>query len=184
MGLVSQGQAGQAGQVGPVALLIAVLGTALGAAQLLLPPSDGDIRTVYWELQNRTDVWLTLETRNAKGERAPVVTFTYSFPGKRQTAPPRDVEVRALAGQFWAPRSELRFQLDGGEVLNLSAPQANAALIEGSPDYWSGHVPIEAIRRMAHAQRITGSSLGFAFELSATQRQALRTWLERISLKE
>ena len=43
------------GQVG--LLLIA----ALGAAQLLPTPKDGDIRTVYWELQNVSDVWLTLE---------------------------------------------------------------------------------------------------------------------------
>ena len=89
-----------------------------GAAQLLPPPRDGDIRTVYWELQNASDVWLTLEPRTAKGERA--------------------------------------------------------------PDYWAGHVPIGVIRWMARAKRITGSSLGFPFELSASQRQAIRTWLERI----
>src|SRR5688572_11728613 len=159
----------------------AVLLAALGAAQLLPPAGDGDIRTVYWELQNVTDIFLTLEPRTLKGERAPILTFTYRFPGKRQTAPPREVEVQASAGQFWAPRAELWFELDGREVVNLSARVPNTSSLEGTPDYWSGRMPIDVVHRMARAQRINGSSLGFPFELSASQRQAIRAWLERIT---
>ena len=159
----------------------AVLLAALGAAQLLPPAGDGDIRTVYYELQNVTDIFLLLEPRTFKGERAPIVTFTCRFPGRRHTVAPREVEVQASAGQFWAPRAELWFELDGREVVNLSAPLSNAPLLEGTPDYWSGRVPIDVLRRMARAQRINGSSLGFPFELSASQRQAIRAWLERIT---
>jgi hypothetical protein len=154
---------------------------ALGAAQLLPPAKDGDIRTVYWERpQNVTEIFVTLEPRNVKGERAPLITLTCRFPGKRQTAPPREVEVQASAGLFWAPRAELWFELDGREVVNLSAPVPNTPLREGTPDYWSERLPIDVIHRMARAQRINGSSLGFPFELSAAQRQAIRAWLERI----
>ena len=92
---------------------------ALGAAQLLPPPGDGDIRIVYWELQNVTDIWLTLEPRTLKGERAPLVTFTYRFPGRRHTVAPREVEVQALRGSS-GPRAELWFELDGGERVDLS----------------------------------------------------------------
>ena len=137
----------------------AVLLAALGAAQLLPPAGDGDIRTVYYELQNVTDIFLLLEPRTLKGERAPIVTFTGRFPGRRHTLAPREVEVQ----------------------LNLSAPLPNAPLLEGTPDYWSGRVPIDLLRRMARAQRIDGSLLGFPFELSASQRQAIRAWLERIT---
>jgi len=144
----------------------AVLLAALGAAQLLPPAGDGDIRTVHYERQNVTDIFLLLEPRTLKGERAPIVTFTGRFPGRRHTL---------------APRAELWFELDGREVVNLSAPLPNAPLLEGTPDYWSGRVPIDLLRRMARAQRINGSSLGFPFELSASQRQAIRAWLERIT---
>jgi len=158
-----------------------VLLAALGAAQLLPPAGDGDIRTVYWELQNVTDIFLTLEPRTLKGERAPILTFTCRFPGKRQTAPPREVEVQAYAGQFWAPRAELWFELDGIEIVNLSASPSNTSLPEGAPDYWSGRLPIDVMRRLAQAPRIRGNALRFPFELSASQRQAIRAWLERIT---
>jgi hypothetical protein len=160
----------------------AVLIAALGAAQLLPPPGDGDIRTAYWELQNVTEVWVTLEPRTMAGERAPLVTFTHRFPGRHQAAPAREVEVQAFSEQFWAPRAELWFELDGGERIDLSAPTLNAALLTGAAsDYWSGRVPIDVMRRLAGAHRITGSSLRFPFELSASQRQAIRAWLERIT---
>jgi hypothetical protein len=155
---------------------------ALGAAQLLPPPGDGDIRIAFWELQNQTDVWVTLEPRTTKGERAPLVTFTHRFPGRRQAAPAPEVEVQAFSERFWAPRAELWFELDGGERIDLSAQTPNAALLTGAAsDYWSGRMPIEAMQRLARAHRINGSALGFPFELSASQRQAIRTWLERIT---
>ena len=87
----------------------------------------------YCELQNVTDIFLLLEPRTLKGERAPIVTFTCRFPGRRHTVAPREVEVQASAGQFWAPRAELWFELDGREVVNLSAPLPNTSLLEGTP---------------------------------------------------
>jgi hypothetical protein len=154
---------------------------ALGAAQLLPPPKDGDIRVVYWELQNATDIFLTLQPRNITNERTPIVMFTHRFPGKRQTAAPIDVEVQAFAGQFWAPRAELWFEIDGREIFNLGASLPGTPLLEGTPDYWSGRMPIDVARRMARAHRINGGALGFPFELTASQRQAIRAWVERIT---
>ena len=173
------GRVRQAGRVGLVGFTL-MLSAAPGARQLLPPPGDGDIRTVYWELQNVSDLWLTLEPRTVKGERAPLMTFTYRFPGKRQNEAARDVEVQAFSERFWAPRAELWFELDGAERIDLSAPAHNTPLLEGgASDYWSGRVPIGVMRRIASAHQVRGSSLGFPFELSAPQRQAIRTWLER-----
>jgi hypothetical protein len=168
------------GQVGQVIALVVFL-TALGAAQLLPLPKDGDIRVVHWELQNATDIFLTLEPRSITGERTPIVTFTHRFPGTRQTAPPIEVEVQAFAGQFWAPRAELWFEIDGREIYNLGPPLPGTPLLEGTPDYWSGRMPIDVARRMARAKRINGGSLGFPFELTPSQRQAVRAWVERIT---
>ena len=158
-----------------------LLVAALGAAQSLPPPKDGDIRVVYWELQNATEIFLTLEPRSITGERAPIVTFTHRFPGKRQEAAPIEVEVQAFAGQFWAPRAELWFEIDNREIFNLGAPLPGTPLQEGTPDYWSGRMPIDVARRMARAHRINGGSLGFPFELTTSQRQAIHAWVERIT---
>jgi hypothetical protein len=171
---------GRVRQVGQVIAFVVML-TALDAAQLLPPPKDGDIRVVHWELRNATDIFLTLEPRSVTGERAPLLTFTHRFPGTRQTAAPIEVEVQAFAGQFWAPRAELWFEIDGREIFNLGPPLPGTSLLEGTSDYWSGRMPIDVARRMARAKRINGGSLGFPFELTASQRLAIRTWVERIT---
>ena len=159
---------------------VALLG-ALGAAQLLPPAVDGDIRAAYFELQNRSEVWLTLEPRAMNGERAPLITFTHRFPGKRQTAEPREVIVQAFAERFWAPRAELWFDLDRKERVEVSAGVPAVSLLSGAADdYWGGPVSIDAIYWMALAREIRGSSLGFPFQLTAAQQQALRAWLGRI----
>jgi hypothetical protein len=169
--------------VAPLRALVLV--TALGAGQLLPPPRDGEIRTVYYELQNVTDVWLTLEPRTAKGERAPLVALTYRFPGRRQTTSPREVEVQAFSEQFWAPRPELWFELDGQRIEPPpSVPGPATGLLTGvASDYWSVRLPIDVMHAIASAHRVQGSSLGFPFELSASQLQAIRTWLARIELR-
>jgi hypothetical protein len=164
-----------------VIIRIAALLAALGAAQLLPPAGDGDIRVAYYELQNRSDVWLTLEPRAQNGNRAPHVTFTHSFPGKRQTTAPREVLVQAFAGHFWAPRAELWFDLDGKERIDVSPGVNIVGPLQGAADdYWGGPVSIDVIYRMALVHDVRGSALGFPFELSASQRQALRAWLDRI----
>jgi hypothetical protein len=163
----------------PFSLLLAA---AFGASQLLPPPGDGDIRTAYYELQNRTEIWLTLLPRTAAGQRAPLMTFTHAFPGTRQTVAPREVTVQAFSELFWAPRPVLWFELDGRERIDVAADPPNRGLLTGAAsDYWSGRLSIETIRRMARAQIVNGSSLGFPFQLSASQRQALGAWLERIA---
>jgi hypothetical protein len=94
------------------------------------------------------------------------------------------VEVRAFAGQFWAPRSELWFELDGGERIDLSVQPGLPMVPEGGAiDSWSGRLPIDVLRRLARAQRIRGNALRFPFELSASQQQAIRAWLERIGAR-
>jgi len=76
------------------------------AAQLLPTPRDGDIRTVYWELQNRSEIFLTLELHSADRKPAPLVTLSLAYAGKSPPTPPTAVELRAYAGHFWAPRGE------------------------------------------------------------------------------
>jgi len=163
-----------------VGIVVAVASLGMAPFQLLPPPGDGEIRMVYWELQNVSDVFLTLEPRAANGDRAPVVTFTQRFPGRRPTTPPKEVEVRALAGQFWAPRGELWFALDETVRIDLTV-YGNATTADSGSDSWAGSISMATLRQMTLAQRVSGNALGFPLELSGSQRRALRTFFDRIS---
>jgi hypothetical protein len=160
-------------------ITVAILGALVSAgtaAQLLPPPGDLDIRAVYWELRNESEVWLTLEPKSSKGGAAPLLTFTCRFAGKRPAGPITQIDVRAYSGVFWAPRASLFFVLD--ELQKLDLGSSTGTLISGTPsDYVSEMISIETLKEMAGAQRITGEALGFPFELREPQRRALRTFL-------
>ncbi|HJR59630.1 MAG TPA: hypothetical protein VJ813_09535 [Vicinamibacterales bacterium] len=161
-------------------VILAISGALAGpgsADQLLPPPGDGDIRAVYWELRNESEVWLTLEPRSASGDAAPLLTFTCRFAGKRPAGAITEIDVRAYAGVFWAPRADLWFLLDDTHKLDL-APKGGR-LISGTPsDYVSEMVSIDTVKRMVAEHRITGEALGFPFELRESQRGALRRFLD------
>ncbi len=162
----------------------AVIGCALALwggflpSQLLPPPGDGDIRQVFWELQNRSEVWLTLEPKTTNGERAPMLTFTFNFAGKSPAAPPTNVEVRAYAGSIYAPRADLVFVLDARQRIDLSTGR----LFSGTPsDYAAGTMTIAVLKQVAVASQVTGNALGFDFELTAAQRKAIAAFHDRIT---
>lgn len=152
------------------------------SGQLLPPPKDGDIRAVYWELRNESEVWLTLEPKAATGGSAPMLTFTFQFPGKRPAVPPAQIEVRAYAPVLmWAPRPELWLVLDGGDKLDIGARGSPYGMISGqASDYLTAMISIDTLKRIAGAKRIAGSALGIDFELNESQASALRTFLERV----
>jgi hypothetical protein len=155
------------------------LAAPAASGQLLPPPGDGDIRAVYWELRNQSEVFLTLEPKSAKGAAAPLLTFTCHFAGRRPATAPTQIEVRTYAGAFWAPRAELWFLLDDAQRVDLGT--TSAGLISGTPsDYISNVITIGTFKEMLAARRITGVALGFEFELRESQRRALGTFLERI----
>jgi hypothetical protein len=167
--------------IGSVLVLALSTGVAVGRGQLLPPPGDRDIRVVYWELRSQSEVWLTLEPHSAKGAPAPLLTITHRFAGKYPDKPPVSVELRALAGNLWAPRPELWMIIDDHVKLDLATEARRIGLVSGMPsDYLSQAISIDTLREIAGAHRIAGSALGFEFELTSSQLDAIRTYLERI----
>ena len=156
------------------------LALAFGAAfplQLLPPPKDGEIRVVYWELRNESEVWLTLEPKSADGRAAPLLTFTHTFSGKLPGPPARQIEVRAFG---WAPSAELRFEIDDKERIELSPP--GGILTSGTPsDYVRATITLDILRQLARAGRITGRALGVSFELRESQRKAITAFTDRVA---
>jgi hypothetical protein len=150
------------------------------ALQVLPPPQDGDIRTVYWELQNRSEVFLTLELKSHDGKPAPVVTFTVGFAGKRPVSQPRAVEVRAYPGPLWWPRAEWWFLLDQQTRLDLAGRSSGLINNDFGPNYVIAAVPLGVLQQLADATSVSGNVLGFEVELSSKQRDALRAFRDRV----
>jgi hypothetical protein len=155
----------------------------LFTAQALPPPRDGEIRALYFQIQDRTEVWLTLEPRSPDGKPAPpglILTFTSRFVGKQPAAPPENVDVNASVGMLWAPRVEFWLLLDDRDKVDL-VPPGTFALATGSvSDYLQATISLRTLIDLTKADRIVGSALGFEFELTDTQRESLRLFTERI----
>jgi hypothetical protein len=157
------------------------VGVAL-ALQLLPTPQDGDIRTVYWELQNRTEVFLTLQLKTPDGKTAPLVTMSVGFAGKTPKSRPSNVLIHAYAGTFWAPRIQFWLVLDDApENIDLVPRGWNTGLMSGpATDYLPVTISLETLNRIADARRVTGNVLGLEFELTDLQRRAIRAFRDRV----
>ena len=65
--------------------------------QLLPPPGDGDIRNIYWELRDESELWLTLEPSSGDRRHKRMLTITWRFAGRRPSALPKELDVTAYA---------------------------------------------------------------------------------------
>jgi hypothetical protein len=166
-----------------VCLAGALSGVAPASEQALPPPRDGDIRVLYWELTNRTQVWLTLEPQSADGKPLPAgmnLTFSVEFTGKRPNRAMDRIDVRANSGFMWAPKVELWFQLDGRDIIDPTPP-GMVSLTEGTPwNYLQAEISVDTLARLTRAKHIDGNALGLEFELTASQLKAIRAYYERV----
>lgn len=167
-----------------VALVVSLLVTSSDVEMRaqVSPPRDGDIRVVYLEALNQTEVWLTLEPKSAVGKPAPPgmnLTFTHQFAGKRPVIRPADIVVRAYVGLLWAPQVEFWLALDRSAIM-APAPEVVSASGDGGMSHLQMTITIEMLRKIAHAKRVEGNALGLEFELSDSQRRALRVFLDKV----
>jgi hypothetical protein len=150
-------------------------------AQAAPPARDGEIRVAYSDLLRETEIWLTIEPRSPEGTPAPsgmVLTVRRTFDGKVPRGPAALFDVRVSAGLMDAPRAELSLAADSGEV-DLAGGNPHALQKTGEGVSLAATIPAETLKRGAAASRITGNALGFSFELTASQREALRTFVAR-----
>jgi hypothetical protein len=164
------------------ALPLVTLVLTATVVQALPPPRDGDIRALYWELRNETEVWVTLEPMSPAGKRAPqamTLTFTRRFAGKWPDNQPARFEIRADAGFLWAPKNELWVAIDDGTKIDFASHNPFGLTTGDVSTYVAAEIPLETVTRIGKAPRVSGNALGFEFVLTESQRQAVRDFLER-----
>jgi hypothetical protein len=154
------------------------------AAQALPPPRDGDIRVLYYEFRDLTEVWLTLLPKGPAGEDLPIsLTFDVAFPGKRPAAPLTQVWMRAHVGKMWNPRPILTLVLDGKTTLDVAGPRPTILSAGDEGDTMigvAGTVSVETLGTIAAARSVSGDALRLPFVLSESQRAAIAAFRDRI----
>jgi hypothetical protein len=165
---------------------LALLLAASAGAQLLPPPGDGDIRTVYWELRDQTDIFVALVPHAPDGASTPpgmMIRIRRSFAGKG--SPPRPnggtmLYIEAPVGTVWAPKPELWVVADGRRF-DLTAERMGGVVSATGGDYLAGQISVADLTSIAAARDVHGSVAGVAFSLTGKQRGALVEFLARVA---
>lgn len=172
-------------------LFLAAVPTAQGPGDgyNLAPSSPREIKTLYWELFNTTELWVRLTPEGETGKPAPVsLIFSATFPGSRQADVPTEISIRAQVDpRFVASKFSLKLMPHPGELLDLAAPGTD---FEYYPHCPIGEkcavtgiisiVPWKVFTRIVKAKSITGEVLGLEVSLQEADLDALRAFAQRL----
>ena len=169
----------------------------LGVVTLLLSQAPGDgwgmvnsrpreVKRLYWDLFQTTEVWITLSPVTADTVAGPRFAFQAFFPGREVRGRPQRIQVKALAGIVAADLS-LRVTIDG-KTTDLTGPDGTSFLlyppcVEGcSANGVVADLKPELLRSILVAAEVDIVALGSTFQLSSEDRAALGEFAKQIGL--
>jgi hypothetical protein len=185
----------------PALILVAAAGTlhadtpssplSLGSCSLL-GAKAGEVKTLFWELYNHTEVCVNLVPDPGPSGPSPfVLTFSFTHTGRQMTAPPATVLLRAqLPPNYVVLSPSLDVVLDATEHFDLTTPgqpyrltyPPQCTMAETGCGFTGIEVPLtpETFRRWARARAIAGKAFGIAFSLPPEARESLGRFAERV----
>lgn len=185
--------------VWPLALLAF---QAPGDGWTLAQAAPREIRRIYWDLFQVTEVWLRLVPQDTN-RSAPLVNLVFQafFPGRPERDPysgqpmepkgsPARVVVRAQALPMTIIRDlSLRFVVDGTEV-DLTAPGKRyrnlpclVATDDCTPNAIQADLDAAVLSSLITARSVQGEALGFPINLSQADQIALAEFAARVGLR-
>ena len=162
---------------------------------LLQAPGDGwgmvdsrprEVKRLYWDLFQTTEVWVTLSPVTADTVSGPRFAFQAFFPGREVKGRPQRIQVKALAG-LAATDLSLRITIDG-QTTELTGPDGASFLLyppcdEGcSANGVAANVKPELLRAMVDAADVDVVAFGSTFRLSSQDRAALGEFAKQAGL--
>ncbi len=172
-----------------MAALLAVVTLLLSQA-----PGDGwgtvdsrprEVKRVYWDLFQTTEVWVTLSPVTASSFAGPRFAFQAFFPGREAKGRPQRIQVKALAGGATSDFS-LRVVIDG-KTTDLTGPDGTSFLLYPpcgeewcSPNGVAAELKAELLCSMADTAHVQILAFGSAFPLSSEDRAALAELVKQI----
>jgi hypothetical protein len=174
------------------------MGALLGVVALFLlqAPGDGwgmvdsrprEVKSLYWDLFQTTEVWVTLSPVTADTVSGPRFAFQAFFPGREVKGRPQRIQVKALAGVL-ATDLSLRVTIDG-KTTDLTGPDGTSSLLyppcDGgcSANGVVADVKPEFLRAMVDAANVDIVAFGSTFRLSAQDRAALGEFAKQAGLE-
>jgi hypothetical protein len=171
---------------------------APGNGWVMAPAPPREVRRLYWELFETTEVWVRLTPGDPDGN-PPLVSLVFQafFPERAQREPysllpqwprgaPARLVVRAEPFPMTAIRGlSLRLELDG-YTFNLTGPGSRYATLSCGDDCAPNAVEAELdpslLRALIVARTIQGEALGFPVQLVPADQRALTAFAERVGL--
>src|SRR5689334_20073003 len=177
-------------------LLLLPQGPGSGWAMVEAPPRE--VRRLYWELQETTEVWVRLTPRDADGGQ-PLVNLVFQafFPGRAARDPftglpqwpagdPARMVIRAEPLPLTVIRGlSLRLVLDG-HPFNLAEPRSRYSILpcgtgteDCTPNTVEAGLDASLLRALTVARTVGGEVLGFPIQLDASDQRALAEFAAR-----
>ncbi len=185
---------------GPSAVVVPMRQTLVGWGVTGLKPRE--VGRIYWELIPTTEVLVRVVPIGPEGKPVRVnLIFHAFFPGRAERDPysglPRWPEGRpsrlAVMAQafpltFTIPELSLRLTLDG-TAIDLTAPGSRYRNVpclittdDCAPDGVEADLDPSVLESMIAARTVQGQALGFPFELTKADQEALADFAARIGL--
>ena len=169
-----------------------------GAGWVMAPTPPREVRRLYWELQETTEVWVRL-TPGDPNAAPPLLSLVFQafFPGRAQReaysllpqwpkgAPARLV-VRVEPFPLTTVRDlTLRLELDGYSF-DLTSPGSRYAMLSCGDDCAPNAIEVDLdptlLRALVAARTIRGEALGFPIQLTAADQRALGDFADRTGI--
>ena len=169
-----------------------------GAGWVMAPAPPREVRRLYWELFETTEVWVRLTPGDSNGA-PPLLSLVFQafFPGRAQReaysllpqwprgAPARLV-VRVEPFPLTAVRDlTLRLELDGYSF-DLTGPGSRHAMLSCGDDCAPNAIEVDIdpslLRALIAARTIRGEALGFPIQLTPADQRALGDFAARLGL--
>jgi hypothetical protein len=181
------------------ALSLVLLVQLRGGGWAIAPAPPREVKRLYWELVETTEVWVRLTPGDPSGS-APLLSLVFQafFPGRQPREPysllpqwpkgePARLVVRAEPSLLTVGRGlSLRFVLDG-YTFDLTGPGSRYTTLPcGGDDCTPTAVEAELhptlLRALIAARRVGGEALGFPIQLAVADQRALADFATRVGL--
>ncbi len=164
---------------------------SLAALLLLQAPGDGfgmvdtrprEVRRLYWDLFQTTEVWVTLSPVTQNTVAGPRFAVQALFPGREVKGPPGRIQVKALVDPVG---NDTSFRVTvNGKAWEVTGAGGDWFLLRG--DYGTFGIVAaltpEVLRAMAGSANVTVSVLGVELRLSPQDVEALAEFARQIEL--
>lgn len=159
---------------------------APGVGWMMSPAAPREVKTLYWELFQTTEVWVRIvpEAHDKKPTLLSLI-FIATYPGKDPKRTPPTITLQAQPDPLTViTRLSLKLTLRPGGFMDLAAPGRAFRYIypcEGcTPSAIAAALSWEELNRFAQCEGFTGEALGFPVSFGSADCSAIQALARKL----